>query len=115
MELWLLLLLWELLLRLRLHGNIGLNLRRGGGSARDGRPATLFGVVDEVASGAIRAETGSVKCAAKFGLVFRVTAEVAQFVGAMGKLTLVAVLTGASLLKWPTEFRLVMRGHGVGG
>ena len=50
-----------------------------------------------------------------FGLVFRVTAEVAQFVGAMGKLTLVAVLTGASLLKWPTEFRLVMRGHGVGG
>jgi len=64
MELWLLLLLWELLLRLRLHGNIGLNLRRGGGSARDGRPATLFGVVDEVASGAVRAETGSVKCAA---------------------------------------------------
>lgn len=85
---------------------------RGGGGWR--RSASLLGVVDEVTSGPVGAEAGSVESAAEVRLVFRVAAQIAQLVVAVGKLALVAVFAGAGFLEGPAQLGLVMRGDGSG-
>jgi hypothetical protein len=64
--------------------------------------------MDEVTSRAVRAESGSVKSAAEFRLVLRVSAQIAQLVMTVSKLTFVAILASASFFEGPTQLGLVM-------
>lgn len=70
----------------------------------------LFGVVDEVAAGAVRAEADGVESAARLRLVLGVPAEASQLVHAVGELALGAVLAGAAFLVGAAEFGLVAGG-----
>lgn len=69
----------------------------------------LLGVVDKVAARSVRAEAHAVKGAAQLGLVLWVTLEVAQFLHAVRKLALVAVLALARLLERPAQLGFVSR------
>lgn len=69
----------------------------------------LLGVVDKVAARSVRAEAHAVKGAAQLGLVLWVTLEVAQFLHAVRKLALVAVLALARLLERSAQFGFVSR------
>lgn len=67
----------------------------------------LLGVVDEVAPGAVGAETDGVECAAQLRLVFGVAGQAPQFVHAVRELALVTVLARSALLERPAQLRLV--------
>lgn len=69
----------------------------------------LLGVVDKVAARSVRAEAHAVKGAAQLGLVLWVTLEVAQFLHAVRKLALVAVLALARLLERSAQLGFVSR------
>lgn len=69
----------------------------------------LLGVVDKVAARSVRAEAHAVKGAAQLGLVLWVTLEVAQFLHAVRKLTLVAVLALARFLERSAQLGFVSR------
>lgn len=70
----------------------------------------LFGIVDKVAPGPVRAETDTVERTAQFGLVLWMTLEIAQFLHAVRELTLVAVLTLTRLLERSAQLGFVSRG-----
>lgn len=78
-------------------------LRRTGGFE-------LISIVDEVAAGAVWAETYCVESAARLCLVLGMPAEASQLVHAVGKLALGAILAGPAFLKGATEFCLVPSG-----
>lgn len=61
----------------------------------------------------IRTEASRVEGAAEFRLVLWVSRQVAQFVYAVCKLTLVTIIAAAALLKRPAQFRLVATGVGL--
>lgn len=69
----------------------------------------LLGVVDKVATGPVRAEANAVERAAQFGLVLWMTLEVAQFLHAVRKLALVAVLALARFLERSAQLGFVSR------
>lgn len=69
----------------------------------------LLGVVDKVAARSVRAEAHAVKGAAQLGLVLWVTLKVAQFLHAVRKLALVAVLALARLLERSAQLGFVSR------
>lgn len=72
---------------------------------------SLLEVVDEMATGPVRAETDRVKRAAQLGLVFRMAGEVAQLAVPVSELTLVAIFAGAAFLEWPAQLCLVPGGR----
>lgn len=67
----------------------------------------VFGVVNEMAADTVGAEANRVESAAGFGLIFRVTVEVSQFVRAMRKLTLAAIFTQTPFGKCAAQLGLV--------
>lgn len=70
----------------------------------------LFGIVDEVASGPIRAESNAVERTAQLGLVLWMALEIAQFLHAVRELALVAVLTLTRFLERSAQLGFVSRG-----
>lgn len=66
-------------------------------------------VVNEMATGPVRAETDRVEGAAQLGFVFRVAGKIAQFVVTVRELTFVAVFAGAALLERPAELGFIAR------
>jgi len=69
--------------------------------------SALICIVNEVAAGAVRAETDSVECATGLSLVLRVAGQVSQFVVAVSKLTLFSILAWAIFLKRSAKFSFV--------
>lgn len=74
----------------------------------------LVHIVDEVAARAVGTETDGVKSATGLRLVLGVAREVPQFMIAVSKLALLAILTGAVLLEGPAQLRLVASGVDLG-
>lgn len=72
-------------------------------------------VVNEVATGSIRAEADRVVGAAQLGFIFRMPGEAAEFTHAMRELALVAIFTHAELLEWAAQLRLVAGRVDCGG
>lgn len=72
--------------------------------------SALVDVVDEVATWAIWTETDGVKSAAWLCLVLGMAGKIAQFVVAMRKLTLLAVLAGAVFLERPAQLGFITSG-----
>lgn len=70
----------------------------------------LFGIVDKVAPGSVRAEPDAVERAAQFGLVLWMALEIAQFLHAVRELTLVAVFTLTRFLERSAKLGFVSRG-----
>ena len=68
--------------------------------------------MDEVASGPVGAEAGSVESAAEVRLVLGMAAQVSQLVVTVGELAFVPVLAGARLFERPAQLRLVVRRDG---
>lgn len=71
-----------------------------------GGPA-LVRVMNEVATWAVRAETDSVECAARLGLILRVAGQVSQFVIAVSELTLLSILARTVFLERSAELGFV--------
>lgn len=69
--------------------------------------AGFFGIMNEMATRAIRAKADGMESAAQFRLVFRMTDETAQLVKSVRKLALVAVFARAILFVRSAQFRLV--------
>jgi len=92
--------------------------RHAGGGGRSGRGcvahARLLRVVDEVAARPVGAEAARVERAAQVGLVLGVARQVAQLVGAVRELALVAVLADAALLVGAAQLGLVAARVDVG-
>lgn len=63
--------------------------------------------VDEVASRAVRTESGRVECPTQVGLVLGMAIDVTNLSGAVSELTLVTVSTQSVLLERTAQFRLV--------
>lgn len=70
----------------------------------------LFGIVDKVTPGSVRAEPDAVERTAQFGLVLWMTLEIAQLLHAVRELALVAVLTLAGFLERSAQLGFVSRG-----
>jgi len=64
----------------------------------------------EVAARPVGAEPNTVVGAAKICFILGVTVDVANLLGPVGELTLLAVLASAVLLEWTTHLCLVARG-----
>lgn len=75
-----------------------------------GQGAALFGVVNEVAAGPVRAKADGVEGAAKLRLVLGVAGQAAELVDAVRELALVSVLTGTVFFEGAAELRLVAAG-----
>jgi len=69
--------------------------------------ASLFGIVDEMATWPVGAKADGVESAAQFRLVFGVTDETAKLVKSVSKLTFVAIFACSILFIRSAEFRLV--------
>lgn len=63
--------------------------------------------MDEVAAGAVWAETDGMEGAAQLSLILWVTAQAAQLMHAVGELALITILTDAVLFKGPAQLRLI--------
>lgn len=59
--------------------------------------ASFFGIMNEMATRAIRAKANGMESATQFRLVFRMTNETAKFVKSVRKLALVAIFARAIL------------------
>lgn len=64
--------------------------------------ARLFGVVNEMATRAVRTEADTVECTTEFGFILGMTLQVAQFMHSVGKLAFLAVFAFAGFLKRAT-------------
>lgn len=74
------------------------------------RSSALVDVVDEVAARAVWTETNGVKSAAWLCFVLGMAGKITQFVVAMRKLTLLAVLAGAVFLERPAQLGFIASG-----
>jgi hypothetical protein len=75
--------------------------------------ASLFGIVDEMATWAVGAKADGVESAAQFRLVFGVTDETAKLVKSVSKLAFVAIFAGSILFVRSAQLRLVAAGIGL--
>lgn len=69
----------------------------------------LFGIVDKVAPGSVRAEPDAMERTAQFGLVLGMALEIAQFLHAVRELALVAILTLTGFLERSAQLGFVSR------
>lgn len=95
--------------RWRLLGDAGGGGGRGRGGTREGVFLFFLAVVDKVAAHPIRAEADGVERTARLSFVFRVSAQIPQFLCSVGKLALAAVLAQAALSVRSTQFSLIAR------
>jgi len=72
--------------------------------------ASLFGIVDEMATWPVGAKADGVESAAQFRLVFGMTDETAKLVKSVSKLAFVAIFAGSILFVRSAELRLVAAG-----
>ena len=71
-------------------------------------------VVDEMASGSIRTQSGGMVGAAQFCFIFWVTNHLTQFMFSVSKLALFTILAFTVFFKWPTQFGFVATGSRLG-
>lgn len=64
-------------------------------------------IVQEMATGSVRAQANTVECATVLGLVFWMALNGAQFIFTVRKLTFLTVFAFAGFLEWTTQFCLV--------